>query len=155
MATAAGGVDDDQQRLLQQYDKTAPFRGMAGTFPRICSCGRRIDARSSRRVAAVSDGAYPYCFRLADAKTNKMGQSPGTHWYHAHKHGSTALNVANGMTGAFIIEGQYDDDLRRFYGPGFRDQVLVIQQLSTTPFPCSTTRTHFRGPIRSPSRNCR
>ena len=39
-----------------------------------------------------------------------MGQSPGTHWYHAHKHGSTAINVANGMTGAFIIEGQYDDD---------------------------------------------
>ena len=38
-----------------------------------------------------------------------MGQSPGTHWYHAHKHGSTAINVANGMTGAFIIEGDYDD----------------------------------------------
>ena len=35
----------------------------------------------------------------------KMGQSPGTHWYHAHKHGSTAINVANGMTGVFIIEG--------------------------------------------------
>ena len=64
-----------------------------------------------------------------------MGQAPGTHWYHAHKHGSTALNVANGMTGAFVIEGQYDDDLRKFYGQGFRDQVLVIQQLSSTPFP--------------------
>ena len=45
-----------------------------------------------------------------------MGQAPGTHWYHAHKHGSTAINVANGMTGAFIIEGQYDDDLNRWYG---------------------------------------
>ena len=42
----------------------------------------------------------------------KMGQAPGTHWYHAHKHGSTALNVANSMTGAFIIEGaSYDGAL--------------------------------------------
>ena len=44
-----------------------------------------------------------------------MGQAPGTHWYHAHKHGSTAINVANGMTGAFIIEGKYDDDLNAAY----------------------------------------
>ena len=47
-----------------------------------------------------------------------MGQSPGTHWYHAHKHGSTAINVANGMTGVFIIEGDYDDELNTFYGHG-------------------------------------
>jgi len=64
-----------------------------------------------------------------------MGQSPGTQWYHAHKHGSTALNVANGMTGAFIIEGQYDDDLRSYYTSNgnwkFQEQVLVIQQLAT------------------------
>ena len=33
-----------------------------------------------------------------------MGQSPGTMWYHAHKHGSTAIDVSNGMVGAFIIE---------------------------------------------------
>jgi FtsP/CotA-like multicopper oxidase with cupredoxin domain len=44
-----------------------------------------------------------------------MGQAPGTHWYHAHKHGSTAINVANGMTGAFIIEGKYDMDLEDAY----------------------------------------
>jgi FtsP/CotA-like multicopper oxidase with cupredoxin domain len=64
-----------------------------------------------------------------------MGQSPGTHWYHAHKHGSTAINVANGMTGAFIIEGQYDDDLNAWYGNGWtRTQpVLVINQLGVTP----------------------
>jgi FtsP/CotA-like multicopper oxidase with cupredoxin domain len=64
-----------------------------------------------------------------------MGQSPGTHWYHAHKHGSTAINVANGMTGVFIIEGQYDDDLNAFYGDGWtRTQpVLVMNQLGVTP----------------------
>jgi FtsP/CotA-like multicopper oxidase with cupredoxin domain len=65
----------------------------------------------------------------------QMGQSPGTHWYHAHKHGSTAINVANGMTGAFIIEGQYDDDINAVYGAGWtrKQPVLVINQIGVTP----------------------
>ena len=71
-------------------------------------------------------GAYPYCFALPEYKSQAwppppgsrpvMGQSPGTHWYHAHKHGSTAINVGNGMIGAFIIEGAYDDALNAYYG---------------------------------------
>ena len=55
------------------------------------------------------------CHRRPTARRPIMGQAPGTHWYHAHKHGSTAINVANGMTGAFIIEGKYDDDLNAAY----------------------------------------
>jgi FtsP/CotA-like multicopper oxidase with cupredoxin domain len=100
-------------------------------------------------------GAFPYCFRLPEytgapqiTGTSAqvpatpgpiMGQSPGTHWYHAHKHGSTAINVANGMTGVFILEGKYDDDLNAFYGdvdgqPWTRTQpVLVINQLGVSP----------------------
>jgi FtsP/CotA-like multicopper oxidase with cupredoxin domain len=65
----------------------------------------------------------------------RMGQSPGTHWYHAHKHGSTAINVANGMTGAFIIEGPYDDALNNFYGTDWTRaaKVMIINQLGVTP----------------------
>jgi FtsP/CotA-like multicopper oxidase with cupredoxin domain len=68
----------------------------------------------------------------------QMGQAPGTHWYHAHKHGSTTIDVSNGMTGAFIIEGPYDDylnDQYKAYGPQWtrRQPVLVINQLGTTP----------------------
>ena len=65
----------------------------------------------------------------------RMGQAPGTHWYHAHKHGSTAINVANGMTGVFIIEGQYDDGLNAFYGADWTRsaQVMVINQIGVTP----------------------
>ena len=33
------------------------------------------------------------------------GHPAGTFWYHAHRHGSTAGNVASGMSGALIIEG--------------------------------------------------
>jgi FtsP/CotA-like multicopper oxidase with cupredoxin domain len=68
----------------------------------------------------------------------RMGQAPGTHWYHAHKHGSTAINVANGMTGAFIIEGkEYDDALDAFYGAGWTRSesahVLMVNQLGVIP----------------------
>jgi FtsP/CotA-like multicopper oxidase with cupredoxin domain len=64
-----------------------------------------------------------------------MGQAPGTHWYHAHKHGSTTINVMNGMTGAFIIEGEYDDALNANYGAGWtrRQPLLVVQQLGAVP----------------------
>ncbi|MEM9925308.1 MAG: multicopper oxidase family protein [Cyanobacteria bacterium P01_D01_bin.50] len=33
----------------------------------------------------------------------------GTFWYHAHLHGSTALQVSSGMAGAIIVEGGLDD----------------------------------------------
>jgi FtsP/CotA-like multicopper oxidase with cupredoxin domain len=90
-------------------------------------------------------GAVPYCFQLPEYTDTawpptsgplKMGQSPGTHWYHAHKHGSTAINVANGMTGVFIIEGaSYDDALDGWYGDGWtrRQPVLVMNQLGVSP----------------------
>ena len=61
-----------------------------------------------------------------------MGQAPGTHWYHAHKHGSTTINVSNGMTGVFVIEGQYDKDIKAGYPGGIKQQVMVIQQLGGT-----------------------
>src|SRR4029077_10935950 len=94
-------------------------------------------------------GAFPHCFKLPayqevikpTNKPAKMGQAPGTHWYHAHKHGSTALNVFNGMTGVFIIEGDYDDVLHKFYENdpskgrknwGLHEEVLMIQQLDQT-----------------------
>lgn len=66
-----------------------------------------------------------------------MGQAPGTHWYHAHKHGSTTINVMNGMTGALIIEGQYDDDINKVYGADWTrsasTKVMVINQLGSVP----------------------
>jgi FtsP/CotA-like multicopper oxidase with cupredoxin domain len=68
----------------------------------------------------------------------QMGQAPGTHWYHAHKHGSTTINVSNGMTGVFIIEGAYDDRLNenyKAYGEQWtrKQPVLLINQLGTSP----------------------
>lgn len=107
-------------------------------------------------------GNYPYCFRLPkysgstwpppkaaahthDASTTpllptvNMGQSPGTHWFHAHKHGSTTVNVRNGMTGIFVIEDNsptgYDGWIKAQYKafPNFKQQVLLINQLGVAP----------------------
>jgi FtsP/CotA-like multicopper oxidase with cupredoxin domain len=136
--TTAGTWTAEQKKLLQDYD--------ARTKEHLW------DANQSQ----INDGlwpqyyvgAYPYCFRIPEYKETtlppppgglRMGQSPGTHWYHAHKHGSTAINVSNGMTGVFIIEGPYDDALNAFYGDQktplwTRTQpVIVINQLGVSP----------------------
>ena len=50
----------------------------------------------------------------------------GTYWYHAHKHGSVALQLASGMAGAVIIRGDIDKV------PAIRaakEQIFVFQQI--------------------------
>lgn len=63
---------------------------------------------------------FDYCFLIPPA------QSPGTHWYHPHKHGSTALHVLNGMAGAFIVEGDFDTVPEI---ADAQDFVFVLQQI--------------------------
>jgi FtsP/CotA-like multicopper oxidase with cupredoxin domain len=53
----------------------------------------------------------------------------GTFWYHGHKHGSAAIQVASGMAGALIVRGGID------LIPGIRDareQIFVFQQIPYT-----------------------
>jgi FtsP/CotA-like multicopper oxidase with cupredoxin domain len=87
-------------------------------------------------------GAFPNFFRIPDYSSGgwKAGQAPGTHWYHAHKHGSTSLHILNGLAGAFVIEssreGGYDHVIRRFYGWGAsygdHEKIMVFQQFDPT-----------------------
>ena len=59
-------------------------------------------------------------------------QAEGTHWYHPHKHGSVSLQVANGLPGALLIEGPFDDWLRGYYkskGAPLTEKLLVVQQV--------------------------
>ena len=139
---------EEQQKLLKQYDAD----------PTITRKLWPVDAAQIKAGAwpQFYIGAYPYCFRLPPytaqdypsgpaipashgptqaRRTLQMGQAPGLHWYHAHKHGSTTINVANGMTGVFIIEGKYDVDLDTFYGTGWmrRQPVMIFNQISTAP----------------------
>ncbi|NEQ07195.1 MAG: multicopper oxidase domain-containing protein [Moorea sp. SIO4E2] len=52
--------------------------------------------------------------------------APGTHWYHPHQHGSTALQLADGMVGALIIEEQGDAVI-----DVDRDLVMIAQEVIT------------------------
>ncbi|MBD2385047.1 multicopper oxidase family protein [Cylindrospermum sp. FACHB-282] len=51
----------------------------------------------------------------------------GTYWYHAHKHGSTALQVSSGMGGALIVEGGLDElpEIKNA-----QEKIFVFQQIS-------------------------
>ena len=131
---------DKQEELLKKYDLTAPWKGVNGPVdgkPALPHSEqlwpKNEEAIKSCTWPQYYIGAYPTCFKLPVWKENDptspvMGQAPGTHWYHSHKHGSTALNLANGMAGALIIQGEYDDKLRNFVS---RERVLVLQQYST------------------------
>lgn len=51
----------------------------------------------------------------------------GTNWYHPHIHGSTAIQVINGATGAFIIEGEIDQL------PGIAKATERVMMLNNVP----------------------
>ncbi|MGE7957510.1 multicopper oxidase family protein [Pseudomonas sp. NPDC089530] len=67
----------------------------------------------------------------------------GTFWYHAHRHGSTALQVASGAAGALIVRGErpytggkpgdIDTILKNSAGQPLPEQVLLFQQI---PYAC-------------------
>lgn len=103
-------------------------------------------------------GAFPNFFQIPDYDTPagkfnsggnhyEAGQAPGTHWYHAHKHGATSLHILSGLAGALIIEsshpGGYDHFIRDYYSTGNsypwgrdsygeHEKILVFQQFDPT-----------------------
>lgn len=68
--------------------------------------------------------SFQYAFRFP------MNQSPGTHWYHPHKHGSVAMQVLNGMSGAMVVEGGGLDSLVQSYG--MKEHLIAVQQVDST-----------------------
>ncbi|HVG18086.1 MAG TPA: multicopper oxidase domain-containing protein [Blastocatellia bacterium] len=154
------GWRDDQARLLDEYDKTAPYvgpgrnangHGLPGPpkYPQELRLLPQNEAAIAQGVwPQWFIGSYPYCFQIPryreDAQGNpigvKMGQAPGTHWYHSHKHGSTSINLFNGLAGALIITDNsptgYDGKLKAFYnstGNRLEEVVLVFQQFTEEP----------------------
>jgi FtsP/CotA-like multicopper oxidase with cupredoxin domain len=133
-----------QKKLLIQYDNTTPWLSQSpppgGNGPSVLPLDEQLwhqneEEMHDHLLPQYYVGAYPTCFTIPkwNGQATSMGQSPGTHWYHAHKHGSTALNLANGMAGALIIEGDYDATLHAYYsskGQPLQERVLMLQQFS-------------------------
>jgi FtsP/CotA-like multicopper oxidase with cupredoxin domain len=72
-----------------------------------------------------------------DVDPLRYSQAPGTHWYHAHKHGATALQVLNGQVGTVEVQGEFDrkldDYFRRKGGGRLVNRLLVVQQIQELP----------------------
>jgi FtsP/CotA-like multicopper oxidase with cupredoxin domain len=135
-----------QKKLLIQYDNTTSWMGKSpppgGHGPSVLPQDEQLWYQNEQEMKPPNPqlpqyyvGAFPNCFTIPawNGKDDSMGQAPGTHWYHAHKHGSTALNLANGMAGALIIQGDYDKTLHTYYtdkAQPLTEQVLMLQQFS-------------------------
>ncbi|CAN5268565.1 hypothetical protein BH10PLA2_BH10PLA2_11710 [soil metagenome] len=78
-----------------------------------------------------------YCFDIPPKHT------AGTFWFHAHRHGSTGLQLSSGMAGALIIDpgvaGGLDDipEIKEVMKNG-GERILVFQQLQYSLLPDKT-----------------
>jgi FtsP/CotA-like multicopper oxidase with cupredoxin domain len=129
-----------QEAAVKNYDLTAIWKGKRGdgttsALPepnQLTPANKKLTDKGLWPQYFV--GAYPNCFTLTRAAGHEMGQSPGTHWYHAHKHGSTSINLFNGLSGVLIIEGDYDRDLEKIY-PNLKatEKVMIVQVFTDQP----------------------
>jgi FtsP/CotA-like multicopper oxidase with cupredoxin domain len=81
------------------------------------SCAWLRDAEQTRYLRDDEQAGYAdYEFRLGDVQAKAHAAQdlppqphpPGTHWYHPHSHGATHNQVASGMAGFLIVEGDVD-----------------------------------------------
>jgi FtsP/CotA-like multicopper oxidase with cupredoxin domain len=75
-------------------------------------------------IAIGPDSTWQFAFGVP------MNQSPGTHWYHPHKHGSVATQVTNGMAGALLVRGGALDSMTTALG--IRQRLLAVQQVDSS-----------------------
>ncbi len=104
------------------------FHGLHVSPISIDKDGKPISAGENENVVKSSDDVlyelepktkpHAYCPWLP------AFHAPGTHWYHAHRHGSTAIQVAGGMVGAIIVNEPPGQEIC----PGAPDVVMVIQE---------------------------
>jgi FtsP/CotA-like multicopper oxidase with cupredoxin domain len=91
--------------------------------------GSALDHNATHVHGDVAVGKYDYV-----VDPFRYNQPEGTHWYHPHKHGSTAIQVGNGLAGALLIEGKFDDDLRALFNGALKEHVLVVQMVQDLNF---------------------
>ncbi len=109
--------------------------------------------REARKASADTDlhtlaehehvGQLDYKLQMTFERDGKsMPHPPGTHWYHPHSHGSTNDQVASGMAGFLIVEGDVDEainlamtgeknpDPKVKTGPyDYRERLIFIQRV--------------------------
>lgn len=88
-------------------------------------------------------GEAQYEFRLGKNNGHKIAtHPPGTHWYHPHSHGSTNMEVASGMAGFLVVEGDVDYAINKYMtgkehinttlktgNYGYRERLMMLQRV--------------------------
>tara|TARA_Y100000385_G_scaffold282025_1_gene335781 strand:+ start:1092 stop:3488 length:2397 start_codon:yes stop_codon:yes gene_type:complete len=95
------------------------------------------ESGSAMHSSHGESGSVEYGHSEFDVDPLRYTQAPGTHWYHAHKHGSTALQVLNGLVGTFEVRGEFDAQLEEYFetkgGGSLKDRLMVIQHIQEKP----------------------
>lgn len=78
-------------------DTNLHFHGLHVSPSSLCQNDRAVLSSDDVLMRVLPGSSHPYCVWLPS------NHAPGTHWYHAHRHGSTAIQVSSGMAGAIII----------------------------------------------------
>lgn len=87
----------------------------------------------------VCNGSFTYNYNFGQTpKGTTISIPAGTYWYHPHKHGSVGVQVASGMSGAFVVRGDLDD----LAGvKGLTENTMVLQYIPFTPDPTQQSRS--------------
>ncbi len=114
---------------------------------------QRAERRECRQLGPnerVAEAEYEYALGTRDHGAAAAGRSPqphppGTHWYHPHPHGATHDQVASGLAGFLVIEGDVDDAINLAMtgsarpdptvksGPyDYRERLMLIQRVFVT-----------------------
>jgi FtsP/CotA-like multicopper oxidase with cupredoxin domain len=105
--------------------------------------GCRRDLESNERVGEADyEFALGNVMRATGGRAMPQPHPPGTHWYHPHCHGATHDQVASGLAGFFIVEGDVDDAINLALtgverpnpiektGPyDYRERLMLIQRV--------------------------
>lgn len=96
-----------------------------------------MESDSTMNSSHGENGVVEYGHFDFDIDSLRYTQAPGTHWYHAHKHGSTALQVLNGLVGTFEIRGEFDAQLDDYFdtkgGGPLKERLMVVQHIQEKP----------------------
>lgn len=106
-----------------ETDEVATFLSESSSITNLHTHGLHVSPRGrSDNVLLRIDSGRSNLYTI-DLPPN---HAPGTHWYHAHLHGSTALQVQGGMSGALIVRPPKGQELDP---PGFpvEEHILVVQ----------------------------
>ncbi len=113
-------------------------------------CVEEYQENLEEKDGTILDASANFQFILGNVQESTLGPGqphpPGTFWYHPHSHGATQNQVASGMAGFLIVEGDVDEavnqvladdptaDPNRRVGPyDYRERTMFIQRVFNNP----------------------